>query len=164
MSGALSTENILELLRISAKDFVDSLRWELLESGELQFLSVCSDLFKFDDLYDAVEITDENFATLRSSVADVEGINGPTDDGFLLFCARVRGQRPRASLYQLFTVEEYVGGEEFGYYACNDEKTKALHALFDAAGPEHSIATVQAGEYVISAKDVVEYGNHVTLD
>lgn len=120
----MNYDHIIRALKLFAKHDGDSedIYWHESETGELQMLVICNDVFWWGTA-DLEAITADNVALLEQCFADVAAIQCPDKPWMVdqhraltLFCARIRKMRPQGRLY------DYID--------------KELHPLFDAAGPE----------------------------
>lgn len=124
---------VYEVIKLSQFDANSSIFWRWNnDRTEIDVYADCSDVFAWG-CSDGEQITWENLDVLRQSIADVESITenpySNKDDGFLLFCARVRGMRPQGAMYKYLEVlhkDEEIAAE----------RTAKLRELFNAAGPE----------------------------
>jgi len=79
----------------------------------------CNDLFLWG-CADCETITEANFDALEATIAEVATIDdSAVEEGVLLWCCRVRGNRPQPPYYK--------------------HLTPALHKLFDACGPHAGV-------------------------
>lgn len=142
-------ELLYEVAKLAEFDACGSIWWRC-DDGKLKVFVSCGDVFHWG-FADLEEITEHNLPILRRSVEDVAAIAGSKyanqDDGFTLFCARVRGMRPQGAIYPHLTVKAYNPGPlnsagnptRIEDEALSAERTAALRALFDAAGPQREI-------------------------
>lgn len=150
MSGdPISDQQLLfEVAKLAEFDACHAIWWRF-DDGHLSLFTDCSDVFACGGS-DVERITPENLPILRSAVADYFAVVGPDShehrdagDGFTLFAARVRSMRPHPTFYSDLKVHVSDPGplNEYGYPTWvpnktkSAERTEALCALFDAAGP-----------------------------
>ena len=108
---------VLRVLQVYSFDSPDGLWWRMDgEYAPITFFVNCNDFFWWGTA-DSEQITLDNLQILEQSREDAKSFadNGQLW-GDLLFCARVRGQRPQGAYYASIPVE--------------------LWPLFDACGPE----------------------------
>lgn len=73
---------------------------DLVWDEKLNFYVKCGDIFEFN-YFDSVKVTPENIHILEKSIEDSE------DHGGYLFCARIKGVRPRKECYEFIPEEEW---------------------------------------------------------
>ncbi|WP_016888285.1 hypothetical protein [Mycobacteroides abscessus] len=148
----MSDKDLLyEVAKLAQFDACESIWWRWNEGRtELLVLVNCSDLFDWGTA-DCELVTEENLPILKQSIADVQVVSGSEYDGqstaFLLFCCRVRKQRPQGAYYKYLTVHYSVpdGLNEWGNpKQRKDEEESALRTenlrdLFNACGPQRGI-------------------------
>lgn len=142
-----------EVAKLAEFDGNSAIFWRY-DNGRMRVFAECGDVFAWG-CSDVEEITPDNLAMLRQAVADVRTLTTTetleqrdASDGFTLFCARARGMRPQGAFYkylEVHIVEPGPPNAEHGYPTWKPNKelaaqrTAALHALFDAAGPERVV-------------------------
>src|SRR5258706_11324774 len=96
-------------------DCQEDLFWRV-DDGVLSLYAMCSDVFHWGTA-DLEQITPENVHELEQAITDVKAIDkDEADEGFRLFCARVRMMRPQGAVYKYIPV--------------------SLWPLFNACGPK----------------------------
>ncbi len=127
MSKSVDLDFVLRVLRVFSESkgpSTSDLWWRTddPEYGPVSFFANCNDLF-FWGSADCEDITPGNIHVLEQAVADMRALDLVDSDGspapwraaHLLFCARVRGERPQGAYYSYIEKEYWP--------------------LFDAAGP-----------------------------
>ncbi|WP_280195944.1 hypothetical protein [Nocardia farcinica] len=143
---------LYEVARLTEFGACDSIWWRHNENNpdRIDTYIRCSDVFYWGTS-DLELVTLDALPALRQAIDDVEAISGNRyrnlDDALLLFVARVRRKRPQGAYYPYLTVHitepgppnEYGNPTQVENKDRSAEATAALHALFNAAGPERAI-------------------------
>lgn len=135
-----------EVGKLAERDANSSIMWNV-DGDQIAIAANCSDFFDWGTA-DCEEITAENFPVLQQAVSDIASIPGADpSDGFLLFCARVRNQRPQGAYYKYLTahcrkpdgLNEYGNPKSTVDEEASERSTELVRELFNAAGPERKI-------------------------
>lgn len=122
MADQIDRDFLIEVFRYFASiDCHSDLFWNIWEKQPLMVYVMCNDQF-FWGSADVEEITPENFPELQRAVTDCVAV-APDDpcnklEGLMLFCSRMRKERPQGASYP---------------------RDRRLWPLFDEAGPEKKI-------------------------
>lgn len=111
----------LRVMRLIAdEDIHEDIYWMLDEEDNFEFSVNCSDIFWWG-CSDGEKLTPENFDVLVQAIEDEKKIRASvyTVWGPMLFCARMRKQRPQGAVYE--SIDE------------------AVWPLFDACGEEREV-------------------------
>lgn len=138
---------LYEVAKLAQFNACESIWWRInadrsSEATGLRVLVDCSDVFEWGTA-DCEEVSVENLAVLQQAVADMRRATGSEYDGqskaFLLFCARVRQQRPQGAYYKCLTGR-------------TDEITVKIRDLFDACGPEREVDILNPHKQPVAAR------------
>lgn len=105
-------------------DFHDCILWYCEEGKPVQFFVGCNDLFWWATA-DCQVVTPENVDELERAFVDAAAADDCCAYGPMLFCARMRGERPQGAAYPI-NFKDY-------------QPRTAFWTLLDACGPERDV-------------------------